>query len=78
MLGICKILLDSRAFTKKEMSRLLEKLITCCVLGKNQRLVTDLIKNEEYHYVELQYKTVFLDKMWDIGQASDDKWKDGN
>ena len=28
-----------------------------------------LIQNEEEHYVELQHKTRFLNKMWDIGQA---------
>lgn len=69
VLAICKILLDSRAFTKEEMHLLLKKLIDCCVPESNQKLVTDLIRNEEYHYIEPQHKTVFLDKMWEIGQA---------
>ena len=29
----------------------------------------DLIRNEEFHYVELSHKTVFIDKMWEIGKA---------
>lgn len=69
ILAICKILLDSRAFTKKEMSDMLGKLIDCCVPKENQKLVTDLIRNEEFHYIEPRHKTVFIDKMWDIGQA---------
>lgn len=31
ILAICKILLDSRAFTKKEMTGMLSRLIDCCV-----------------------------------------------
>lgn len=69
ILAICKILLDSRAFTKKEMTEMLGKLISCCVPKENQKLVMDLIRNEEYHYIEPRHKTVFIDKMWDIGQA---------
>ena len=69
VLAVCKILLDSRAFTKKEMQKILRKLIDCCVPRNNQKLVTDLISNEEYHYIELQHKTAFMDNMWEIGQA---------
>lgn len=69
VLALCKILLDSRAFTKKEMTEMLNKLISCCVPKKNQKLVTDLISNETFHYVEPQHKTVFVDTMWTIGQA---------
>lgn len=69
ILAICKILLDSRAFTKKEMDEMLGKLIDCCVPKCNQKLVMDLIRNEAFHYIELQHKTVFIDKMWTLGQA---------
>jgi len=69
VLALCKILLDSRAFTKAEMVSMLDKLITCCVPEKNQKLVKDLIANEEFHYIEPRHKSEFTDKMWDIGQA---------
>lgn len=69
ILAICKILLDSRAFTKKEMQGMLEKLIDCCVPVTNQQLVKELIRNEEFHYIEPRHKTVFIDKLWTIGQA---------
>ena len=48
---------------------MLDRLITCCVPKSNQKLVRDLIRNEEFHYVEPRQKSVFIDKMWDIGQA---------
>lgn len=69
VLALCKILLDSRAFTKNEMVEMLDKLITCCVPKSNQKLVKDLISNEEYHYVEPRHKSEFIDKMWSLGQA---------
>lgn len=69
VLAICKILLDSRAFTKKEMTSMLDGLISCCVPKTNQQLVKDLISNEVFHYVEPRHKIKFIDIMWNIGQA---------
>ncbi len=69
VLALCKILLDSRAFTKAEMVEMLDKLITCCVPKSNQKLVQNLIRNEEFHYVEPRHKSEFIEKMWDIGRA---------
>ncbi len=69
ILAICKILLDSRALRKEEMSEILDKLISCCVPEQNQKLVWDLIRNEEFHYVEPRHRAKFLDLMWEIGQA---------
>lgn len=69
ILAICKILLDSRAFTKKEMTSIITRLIDCCVPKENRKEVNDLIQNEEYHYIELQHRSEFIDKMWDIGKA---------
>ena len=63
VLALCKILLDSRAFTKEEMLSMLKKLISCCVPMENQKMITDLIKNEEFHYVEPRHKTKFMDTM---------------
>ena len=69
ILAICKILLDSRAFTKREMEGMLKKLIDTCVPESNQKLVKELIRNEEFHYIEPRHGKTFIDKMWDIGQA---------
>lgn len=69
VLALCKILLDSRAFTKAEMVEMLDKLITCCVPQINRKRVKELISNEEFHYVEPRHKTKVTDKMWELGQA---------
>ena len=44
VLAVCKILLDSRAFTKMKHD-MLDKLIACCVPKENQKMI-DLISNE--------------------------------
>lgn len=69
ILAICKILLASRSLTKKEMEQMLEKLVDSCVPKGNQEIVRNLIRNEEFHYIEPHHKTVFIDRMWKIGEA---------
>lgn len=69
ILAICKILLDSRAFTKKEMQGMLDKLVDTCVPETDQKMIKELIRNEEFHYIEPQHGKTFIGTMWDIGQA---------
>lgn len=68
ILAVSKILLESRAFTKKEISTILDKMVAGCVPQKNMKLVSDLISNEKYHYVELNHKSVVKDKLWELGE----------
>lgn len=67
ILAVSKILLESRAFTKRELKSILDKLVKGCVPMNNMKLVSDLIANEKYHYVELNHKEYIQDKLWDIG-----------
>ena len=73
MFVICKILLASRCLTQKEMSEILRKLIKTCIPLEDQKLITELISNEEFHYVEPRHKVIFVDNMWEIGQAIHDQ-----
>ncbi len=67
ILAVAKILLESRAFTKRELKTILDKLVEGCVPLKNMKLISDLISNEKYHYVELNHKEYIQDKLWKIG-----------
>lgn len=69
ILAICKILLDSRAFTKPEMEDMLQKMIENCVPEENRKLVQELIANEAYYYIQPRHGSVFIDKMWKLGEA---------
>lgn len=68
ILAVTKILLESRAFTKKELNSILNKMVEGCVPLKNMKLVSDLISNEKYHYVELHHKSITQDKIWELGE----------
>lgn len=68
ILAVTKIILESRAFTKKELNSILDKMVEGCVPTKNIKLVSDLISNEKHHYVELHHKSEMQDKMWELGE----------
>lgn len=69
ILAVSKILLESRAFSKKEMDELLGKLVEGCVPLRNMKLVSDLIANEKYHYVELTNPSYDRECLWNLGVA---------
>lgn len=73
ILAVSKILLDSRAFTKKEMGSLLDRLVENCVPKRNQQLVNDLLKNEKYHYIQLKHGKDVTDDLWRLGIAIQEK-----
>lgn len=64
-----KILLESRAFTKKELYPIIDKLIDCCIPKTEQQRVSELLGNEKLLYVEPQHKDKFLKKMWELSGA---------
>ena len=69
MLAVCKILLESRAFTEKELDPILNKLVACCTPVQNLRAVQELIGNERFHYVPPHHGQAFVDKLWTLGEA---------
>lgn len=69
ILAVSKILLESRAFSKKEMDTLLGKLVEGCVPSRNMKLVSDLIANEKYHYMELSNPSYDGENLWKLGVA---------
>lgn len=69
ILAVSKILLDSRAFTKKEMNSLLDRLVENCVPKKNQQLVNDLLRNEKHHYIQLKHGKDVTDDFWKLGMS---------
>lgn len=69
ILAICKVVLGSKAFAKKELSELLNKVIVNGSSKKDQDVLRALVGNEEFHYGELHSKTGLVDQLWEIGQA---------
>lgn len=69
VLAVCKVLLESRAFCKDDITAIIEKLLKNCVPKQNQRMVSSLISNELFHYIEPRHKRHFIDSLWDLGTA---------
>lgn len=69
ILVVSKILLESRAFRKDEINSILDKLISGCVSQENMKLVSDLIANERFHYVELKHNLPSPEMIWELGEA---------
>ena len=53
VLAVCKILLESRAFCKEELSPLLSKLLMQ-VSPNERKQVEDMIRNEQFCYIPLK------------------------
>ena len=74
VLAVCNILLNSRAFSKKEMKRLLDKIIEHNLDKEESKYVTALTGNEMHHYAELSTSKQiapedFLENMKNIAEA---------
>ncbi|MGX7112072.1 helix-turn-helix transcriptional regulator [Gemella cuniculi] len=68
ILAVSKILLESRAFNKKELSTLLKKLFNQ-LSRESKVIVSRLLQGEEYSYTELQHGKDLLDVIWDLSAA---------
>ena len=75
ILAISKILLASRAFLKDEISLIVDKFVKQCGPGQDLDLIQELLKNEKFHYIELQHKKSFINCIWDLGEAIKDRKK---
>ena len=75
ILAISKILLASRAFLKDEISLIIDKIVKQCGPGQDLDLIQELLKNEKFHYIELQHKKSFINCIWDLGEAIKNKKK---
>ena len=68
ILAVSKILLESRAFTKREIGGILDKLIRGCAVKRDKDLVSELIASEKHHYVELRNQSCIQDTLWELGE----------
>lgn len=65
--ALVKILLESRAFNKVELDRVLEAV--CSIVSKpEQHAFRDLVLNEKYHYQPVTHGKPLLSMIWDLGQ----------
>jgi len=68
VLAIVKILIESRALLKSEMSDIIDKLISIVAADK-QEFIHNIILNEKHLYVDLNHKKSLLHLIWAISEA---------
>lgn len=61
--ALAKIVLESRAFSKKEITRILDILDSQC---EDRELFRDTIRNEEFHYIQPNHNKDLIDFLWMI------------
>ena len=67
VLALCKILLESRAFSKDELDILIAKLMMQ-VAPNDRKQVEDMIRNEKFHYVPLKHGKKLINTIWELSQ----------
>lgn len=68
VLGISKVLLESRGFVKDEMQSILNDLLENCACEDKEN-IKFIIGNELVNYVSPQHGVELLDKLWQISNA---------
>ncbi|MCX4255348.1 MAG: WYL domain-containing protein [Oscillospiraceae bacterium] len=68
-IALCKIMLDSRVFTKEEMIPVINKLLSCCAHPKSRRKAFDYISGELDCYIEPNHHKNFIGSISDISEA---------
>lgn len=67
VLAMCKILLESRALKKEEISVLISKLMSQ-VSPADKNKVEEIIKSELFNYVPLRHNKPLLSPIWELSQ----------
>lgn len=72
ILIISKILLESRAFPKAELDALIAKLTAQAAPGE-RRFIRDMVKNEQFHYVEPRHGRKLTATVWELSRLIRDR-----
>ncbi|WP_407311740.1 helix-turn-helix transcriptional regulator [Desulfosporosinus sp. SB140] len=68
VLAIAKVLLESRAFPKSELTILLDKIVAQC-LPDTRKHIKEVIRNELHHYLPVKHSQPLFNKIWDMSFA---------
>lgn len=69
ILAICKILIESRAFSKVDIESLLGRMLSLCVSTTDKQQAKQCIANELYNYIDPAHPSLNTDLVWKVEQA---------
>lgn len=67
ILGIAKILLESRAYNKEELESLIDKLLLQATPSARMN-IREMILNEKFHYIPLKHNKPLLKAIWELSE----------
>lgn len=67
VLALCKILLESRAFCKAELSALIQKIVMQST-PEDRKRIDAIIQNEYQSYIPLRHNRLLLPLLWQISE----------
>lgn len=67
ILGISKILLESRAYNKEELEGLIGKLLLQATPSARMN-IKEMILNEKFHYIPLKHNKPLLKAIWELSE----------
>lgn len=68
VLGICKILLESRAYNKEELECLINKLLLQAAPSARMN-IKEMILNEKFHYIPPRHNRPLLEAIWNLSEC---------
>ena len=69
VLALCKILLESRAFTREQVEKQLQIILNLCVSQREKADIEWFISNELFNYHDPAHAAVDPDNLWMVAQA---------
>lgn len=69
MLAVSKILLESRAFSKEQITSLLSRIENLCVSEKERRDIEQLVSSELFNYHTPAHAEPQMDMLWAAAEA---------
>lgn len=69
LLGICKILIESRAFRKEELQSLLDRLLRSVMAEDAKKQIQSYIENELFNYLDPEHKNPDAGWLWTAAKA---------
>lgn len=69
LLAICKILLESRAFSKEQVSSYLQTILKLCVSKHDVDEIQSRLSNELFYYHDPAHPAINTDALWTLTQA---------
>ena len=69
MLAACKILVESRAFSKDQLDSLLGRMLSLCVSPKEKEQIEGYVANEVFNYLDPAHLSIDPETLWKIEAA---------